>query len=163
MKERVDRPVPHARKDGLVIQELAEEVLVYDLERHKAHCLNQTAARIWKHCDGRTTVAEIARLLQAELKGPVDEEMIWFAVDQLGKDHLLRERIPRATDTVGMSRRELVKHLGVAAIVALPLVSSIVAPTAIQALSCLPSLSVCSDPVQCCSGLCPGAPTGICT
>jgi hypothetical protein len=160
MKERVDRLVPHARKDGLVVQELAEELLVYDLERHKAHCLNRTAAWIWKHCDGRTTVAEIARLLQAELKGPVDEEMIWFAVDQLGRDHLLRERIPRATDTVGMSRRELVKQLGVAAIVALPLVTSIIAPTASQAVSCTPSGQPCGTPAQCCTPLCSAGTCG---
>jgi hypothetical protein len=156
MKEKEARPVPHARKDGLVVQELAEEMLVYDLERHKAHCLNHTAAWIWKHCDGRTTVAEIARLLQAELKRPVDEEMIWFAVDQLGRDHLLRERIMRPAETVGMSRRELVKQLGMAAIVALPLVTSIVSPTAIQAATCLGSGAACTSSVQCCSGLCQG-------
>jgi len=34
--------IPVARKEGLVIQETSEEVLVYDLTSNKAHCLNQT-------------------------------------------------------------------------------------------------------------------------
>jgi hypothetical protein len=54
-----DRLIPCARTEGLVVQTLADEVLVYDLERHKAHCLNHAAALIWKHCDGRTSVAEM--------------------------------------------------------------------------------------------------------
>ena len=61
MKERLH--LPRARTDGLVINELTDEVLVYDLKRDKAHCLNAAAASVWKQCDGRTTVAEIARRL----------------------------------------------------------------------------------------------------
>ena len=51
--------LPRARKDGLVIKELSNETLVYDLERDEAHCLNQTAGLVWKQCDGRTTVTKI--------------------------------------------------------------------------------------------------------
>ena len=61
---------PQVRKDGLVVKELPEEMLVYDLERHRAHCLNQTAALVWKHCDGQTSAKEIATLLKKELKAP---------------------------------------------------------------------------------------------
>src|SRR6266571_4556339 len=35
---------PLARKEGLVVKEVSGEVLLYDLDRDKAHCLNQTAA-----------------------------------------------------------------------------------------------------------------------
>jgi len=59
--DAIDRPL--ARQDRLVVQELSEEVLVYDLDRHRAHCLNRTAALIWRHCDGSTSVAEMARRL----------------------------------------------------------------------------------------------------
>jgi hypothetical protein len=61
MKETTQRPL--ARTDNLVINELTDEVLVYDLQRDKAHCLNHTAASVWKQCDGRSTAAEIARRL----------------------------------------------------------------------------------------------------
>ena len=50
---------PRARRDGLVIRELNGELLVYDLERHRAHCLNPTAALVFKQCDGRTSPARM--------------------------------------------------------------------------------------------------------
>ncbi len=37
---------PLARHEGLVVQKLDGEVLIYDLQRHRAHCLNSTAAAI---------------------------------------------------------------------------------------------------------------------
>ena len=40
---------PRARTEGLVVTELPDELLVYDLERHRAHCLNPTAALVFKH------------------------------------------------------------------------------------------------------------------
>ena len=46
--------MPQARKDGLIIKALTDEVVVYDLERHEVHCLNRVAALVWQHCDGRT-------------------------------------------------------------------------------------------------------------
>jgi hypothetical protein len=61
------KTLPKARRNKLVIQELPDEVLVYDQERDKAHCLNQTAALVWKQCDGRTDVPTIAKRLQDEM------------------------------------------------------------------------------------------------
>ena len=46
---------PRARSDGLVVRHLPGELIVYDLERHAAHCLNETAATIFRHADGRRT------------------------------------------------------------------------------------------------------------
>src|SRR5207248_2525045 len=40
--DTIDRP--SARQDRLVVQELSDEVLVYDLDRHRAHCLNRAAS-----------------------------------------------------------------------------------------------------------------------
>ena len=50
------------------MQALPNEVLVYDLERHRAHCLNQTAALIWKHCDRQTSMVEMIRILGKEIE-----------------------------------------------------------------------------------------------
>jgi len=63
--------LPKARQDKLTVRELPDETLIYDHLAAKAHCLRQTAALVWKHCDGRTTVAELAGLLQRELGVPV--------------------------------------------------------------------------------------------
>ena len=48
---------PISRSNGLVIHEIPGEVLVYDLNSNKAHCLNEPAAFVWKYCDGTHSIA----------------------------------------------------------------------------------------------------------
>ncbi len=127
---------PHARKEGLIVEDLSDETLVYDQERHKAHCLNQTAAFVWRHCDGQTSVSELARLVQDELGIPTNDDVVWLALDRLHRTHLLQERQQEGTETRRYSRRLLVKRLGQVGI-AVPMVASIVSPAAAQAASCL--------------------------
>ena len=161
MKEKDRQRKPLARKDGLVIQELPDEVLVYDLDSDRAHCLNQTAAFVWQRCDGRNTTAQITRKLGQQFDCSVDEKIVWLALDQLGRNHLLeRQPIPPPA-LMGMNRRAMVRSLGLAAALAIPVVTSILAPMPAQAATCLPSGSPCSDPTQCCpvgSGVCSGSP-----
>ena len=158
MKENAGS-IPRARREGLVIQELPDEVLVYDRERDKAHCLNQTAALVWGYCDGKTTVPTMARQLEHDLKTEaVDEKIVWYALNQLSKDHLLADDFIAPAMLSGMSRRQMVRVMGVAAVIALPLVTSIIAPTPAQAATCLATGAACSGGAQCCSGSCPGSP-----
>ena len=154
MKQQANRGTkPLARKEGLVIQELPDEVLVYDLDRDRAHCLNQTAAFVWQHCDGRATTDQIASSLSNKLNAPVDEKIVWFAVDQLRRNHLMTDSVvPKVLS--GMNRRQMVQALGLAAAVALPVVASIVAPTPAQASTCLGTGAACTASAQCCSGVC---------
>jgi hypothetical protein len=137
MKEGNSAFMPHAREAELACHELSDEMLVYDLKRHKAHCLNPTATQVWKHCDGQTTVKEIARRLEQECQVPVEEEVVWLALDRLGRAHLLRERVSKPDQTSGLTRRAAMRKLGVTAAIALPLVTSIIAPMAVQAATCL--------------------------
>jgi Coenzyme PQQ synthesis protein D (PqqD) len=145
---------PCARAHGIVVQALLDEVLVYDLECHKAHCLNHTAALVWKRCDGRTAVGEMARLLEQETHSPVPADVVWLALQQLRKARLLTGQIPAPQGMTKLSRREVMRRLGWGAAVALPLVTSIVAPTAVEAASCLGTGSACTASAQCCSGVC---------
>lgn len=154
MKREKEQLIPEARKKGLVVQELSGEVLVFDRERNKAHCLNQTAALVWNHCDGKTSVEQIARAIEKEIKAPVAEDVIWLGVDQLSKTHLLQERAKVPEDRSGISRREVMKRIGLATAVALPAVTSIVAPRAVQAATCLTAGQSCTASAQCCSGIC---------
>ena len=55
----MDNTFPTARKSGLVVQEMPDELLVYDTENNKAHCLNTTAAFVWKSCDGKKTARAV--------------------------------------------------------------------------------------------------------
>ena len=90
--------MPLARQDELVVEELQDETLVYDLKRHKARCLNRTAALVWQHCDGQTTVTELAALLEEQLATPTDETVVWMALDRLGRAHLLSEPVTLPAD-----------------------------------------------------------------
>lgn len=145
---------PQARSEGLVVQELSDEVLVYDLERDKAHCLNHTAALIWRHCDGKTGIAQLAQMVAKESGLPADEEIVWLALEQLSKARLLPEAVKRREEKKPMTRREVIKRLGLGAAAAIPVVTSIVAPMAAQAATLLPPGSPCAAPGQCASGLC---------
>ena len=151
---------PRARQESLIIKTLPEEVLVYDLAADKAHCLNRTAAFVWNNCDGRKTVSEIARLLGEELQTPIDEKVVWLALDQLEKFKLLQEQGGKPAKVNGLSRRQVVRSLGLAAAVALPLITSIVAPTAVQAASLLPPGACCTSPGNCTSNNCSSSNPG---
>src|SRR5437867_7114608 len=114
MKREIGKKLPRARKEGLLIQELPEEVLVYDLSTAKAHCLNQTAALVWKRCDGKTSTAEMTKFLQKELGSRVDAGVVLLALHRLEKARLIEEgSAPR--DRV--SRRDLLRRIGWAAAV----------------------------------------------
>jgi hypothetical protein len=151
---------PLCRQDGLIIRELENEILIYDTKNNRAHCLNETAARVWKQCDGRTTTEEISRALSEQLGTEVNEKVVWFAVKQFSQDELLEETLalPPAYQVSGLNRREMIRVLGLAAVVAVPLVTSIVAPTAVQAATCFAPGVSCGTSAECCSGLCTGTP-----
>jgi len=158
-KENKGAEAPQARAADLVTREMPDEVLVYDLKRHKAHCLNQSAAMIWRYCDGRRSVADIARLVGKDLNTAVDEEIVWLAVDSLGKAHLLEERVVAPAGMPRVSRRNAIRRLGLGIAIAAPVVMSIVAPTVVSAQSCLSDGMACSPTgtnTMCCSQCCGG-------
>src|SRR5947207_12714590 len=105
---------PQARHDGLIVRELDNEILIYDTETNKAHCLNDTATLVWKQCDGQSTAAEISRRLSDQVGTKVDERVVWFALKQFDRDHLLAEKVmlPPPLLAAGLNRREMVRVLG---------------------------------------------------
>jgi hypothetical protein len=147
------KPGPRARAEGLVVQELADEVLVYDLDRHLSHCLNHSAAFVWRHCNGRTSVRELATLLQREFNLPEDEGVVRLALDHLQRAHLLRDwdSTPAANASLS-SRRALMRKLGLAGGLSLllPWVESIVTPAAASAASCKAKGTACVADADCC-------------
>lgn len=156
MINKVDIFTPKARYQELVIQELADETLIYDLTTSKAFCLNPTAAFVWHHADGQTPIKQIAYLLQKKLRAPVDESIIWFALEKLAKNNLLENPVAAPQMFAGMNRRELITVAGKSAAVAIPLVFAIVAPTAAHAASGANRANgvACNSGTQCASGTC---------
>ncbi len=128
-----DSQFPTARKNGLVVQEVPGEVLVYDLDTNKAHCLNETAAFVWKSCDGNTSVSDIASVLASKTGKTVNEDLVWLAIDQLNENRLLEKEIKASF--AGQSRREAIKKIGMASVIALPVIASLVAPPAALAVT----------------------------
>ena len=165
MKNPMQQTMPIARREGLLIREVNDETLVYDMDRHKAHCLNRSAALIWKHCDGQKSASDIARLIEVEQNTLVHADVVQFGLLQLRRTHLIDKQITLTTDGEVLSRRDLIKRLGAAAAVGLPLVTSVLAPRAVEASTCTAAGQACSpdSPAPgntCCSGVCT---TGACT
>ncbi|MEO6588017.1 MAG: PqqD family protein [Pyrinomonadaceae bacterium] len=147
---------PIARKDDLVIQEVGGEILVYDLRTNKAICLNQTSALVWQNCDGKKNAIEIATDIEKKLGSNVNEDFVWFAVNQLQKENLLDEENIIVNKFEGLNRREIIKKIGLTSMAAIPVVVALAAPTAIHAQSCTAmggSCTVGATPSTCCPGL----------
>jgi hypothetical protein len=139
---------PRARTSRLVTRDLGDELLVYDLDRHKAYCLNQVAMQVFRHCDGETTIPDMVLRIGNALGMPVDEQAVRLGLVRLEKAHLLDSSVTQILQT---SRREMLRTLGRAAAVVVPLVTAITVPTSAQAASgCVPFGHPCTGPGQCC-------------
>jgi len=142
------KPNPKARDEQIIVEQILDETLVYDLKRHKGHRLNRTAAAIWRRCDGQTTVAEMAASLP-ELGLPADAELVRYTLARLEGVHLLHERVTPRLRKPTISRREILSKLAQGGSVALllPVVSSIAAPTPAMAASpvCVEVGDVCGE------------------
>jgi hypothetical protein len=140
--------IPLAKKENIVIQELDNEVLIYDLNINKAFCLNETSAIIWQLCDGTKTVSEISQAVGNKFNSTVSEDFVWLALEQFRKDKLMTNDFEGVFEEVfkGQTRREVIRKVALASMVALPVVSSIIAPTAINAQS---GTCICTTPGDC--------------
>jgi hypothetical protein len=121
---------PRVRRDALVVRELPSETVVYDRDSHGAHCLDRTAAAVFRAADGTRTVEEIAAALGTD--APPDERVsaARAALDALADAGLL-EGPPGA----GPSRREVLRRVGIGAAFLAPAVLSVLAPTPAEALA----------------------------
>ncbi len=135
---------PERRRQGLVVTVLDDEVLVYDLQRHRAHCLNRTAARVFENCDGRTSVSELARRLEGPGRGRDKESVVWLALEKLEKAQLLAAPLSAGVPEARLSRRELMRGAVAASAFLLPAITSLVAPTPAEAAATCVLASACA-------------------
>src|SRR3954453_19267331 len=90
--ERTAMPyVAKARVDALRVEEVHDEVLVYDLARRKAHSLNRQAALLWRLCDGTRDIAELAAALAVATGLEADADVVLHGLRQLDRQGLLAE------------------------------------------------------------------------
>jgi len=139
---------PKRRRDDLVVERLPEETLVYDLKRHKAYCLNVSSSLVWRHCDGKTNISDLARLLEKELSTPESEDMVKLALGELNSAGLLVPGEGEIPFAGGISRRAAVRRMGVAGVIGalIPTVVSFAAPTAASAVTCVADSNCKANP-----------------
>jgi hypothetical protein len=121
---------PRARKARLIVRRLPDETLVYDNETSRAHCLGPVAASVWRHADGRSSVARIAAAVGRESGTEIGEAAVRVALERLDDARLLDQALPAS----GRSRREWMKQ---AAMITGLTVVSITAPLSVEAATCV--------------------------
>ena len=124
--------LPKAKTENIVVQQLNDETLIYNLTTNQAFCLNETAAKVFELCDG------IATFDKLKTKYQLTDEIIYLALDGLKKDNLIESDY--VSPFAGMNRREVIKKVGLTSMITLPILFSLVAPSAAQAAS------VCINP-----------------
>jgi peptide-methionine (S)-S-oxide reductase len=128
---------PKARRDRLFVQNVGDEIVVYDQETRKAHRLNPTAALVWRSCDGQTYVTDIARSLRSKLGAAADENLVRIALGRLEAVRLLETGIGVSLDEVAEGRRAFLRKGAAAGAVSLllPVVATLPRPSLAAALS----------------------------
>jgi hypothetical protein len=156
----ITRPV--ARAEGLLVESVGDETVVYDLDTKEAHCLKSLAAAVFMYADGKRTAADIAELAAYRMGTPVTEAEVADAVTQLESCALLDAGPLLIRD--GVSRREFgaraAKIAGV--MTATPLIASVMAPAASAALSQIPTGECCGHAPDTCTGGNPLCESGHC-
>jgi hypothetical protein len=119
--------LPQAKNENIIVQNLNDEVLIYDSSNNRAFCLNSTSANVFNHCDGATTFKDL------EQRYGYSEDLIYLTLDTLAQEKLIVGDYQ--SKLAGISRREAIRKVGLATMIALPLVSSLAAPKAANAAS----------------------------
>jgi hypothetical protein len=130
---------PTARSEGMLVEQIGDEAVVFDSVRNTAHCLSPLATAVYMGADGRTRREDLAEVAASTVGEPVSVEAVDAAVGELQELGLIEE-------PSGMTRRTMVGRtaMATAALSAAPLVTSIVTPagaaSATLQLECPPSM-----------------------
>lgn len=119
--------LPKARSRNIVVQTLGRETLIYDLDVNRAFNLNETLSVVFRHCDGKTSVADLQRRYK------YTDDLIHFALGELKAHDLLEDY--NGNHFVGLSRREAIRKVGLGTMFAVPVIAGLVAPHAVTASS----------------------------
>lgn len=142
--------LPLTRRRDIVVSETHDETIVYDLKTNKVFCLNDTCRRVWNLCDGTRTPERIGIDIDGKETG---KEMAKIALMQLERSGLME---PNGFESPRTSRREMIRILGVAGAMSLPLITALVAPSSAyaQSVSCPPPQTPCPGDIligRCCT------------
>lgn len=136
--------LPEARTTDIIEQEAGAELLIYDTRIDKAYHLNETSKIIYTACAERMTLDELKR------RHRFSDDLIHFALDEMRASGLIEGEISDRFSE--LSRRDVIKRVGIGTLAALPVIAALTAPTAANAASGCPSPSGNNIPSNCPAG-----------
>lgn len=141
------RLIHPARAADVLVEEVGDETVVYDLKTKEAHCLKPLAAFAFAHADGKRTLDELVQLAQRTLTPAPSATEVSAVVAELERSSLLD--VPQLSVQHGTSRREMLRNTamaGAAATISGAFVTTVAAPAA-WAATCYNQPGGCScDP-----------------
>ncbi|HRH46802.1 MAG TPA: hypothetical protein PKY82_34470 [Pyrinomonadaceae bacterium] len=144
----MNKTLPLAKSEDFVVQELKNEVLIYNLKTNKALCLNSTASFIWNKCVPNSNYQDVINEFEKVHHQKIDDDFIDLVLDELSKADLLQGKRTFLNEKVSI--REVLLRYGLMA-VALPMIINVIAPTAAQSASGAPEpLCAAVVPLQMC-------------
>src|ERR1700722_15414252 len=106
---------PLARTEGLTIEEVDDEMRIYGETSDVGCVLNETAAIVWRSCDGKRTLKDFVNIVSEQLGTPAGEDMVLMALDKLAQHGLLLSGYePRGNAAERLSRRRFFNRAGIA-------------------------------------------------
>src|SRR5580700_2396026 len=98
--------LPSARTKDLIAIEVANELVVQDMDGREIARLDRLDGQIWAIANGHRSVHEIIDLLHMEMGGvPLNAETVWSVLDRLADLDLLADRITPPALGRSLSRR----------------------------------------------------------
>ena len=119
-----------SRRDDLLWEAVADEVVVWDKVQNRAHRLNQSASVVWRNANGSNSIQDLTAIVSRELGTSENATaVVEEAVDSLITLGLLKPGVEQTG-----TRRELFRRAAMVA-VAVPVIASVAVPTAARAAS----------------------------
>ena len=136
----------------LIARTIGDELLLFDEETSTAHCLNGIAGEMWMACERESSASEVTELLHPRWPD-IEEEVVAASLSKLAAAGLLEGTTVQ--ENISTGRRQLIRKLGFAAAVALPIVvtSVLIPPAAAAASPCGGLAALCgTGHPPCCAG-----------
>ena len=124
---------PFAHPHKFIIEEVGNEVIVYDRTSKKAHSLNPPVAWIWRQCDGKTEIDQLSAEFERHFNTTPGFDFVLAGLEQLKTAGLLEIEGNSLSPEIGpmMSRRSALA----AGSAVFPLIATVLVPSAAAAKS----------------------------
>jgi hypothetical protein len=150
---------PKARKSKLLIRKVGNETVVYDTKTHNALALNELTTAVWEVCTGKSDASSLLEIIRCSGLVNAVDQVVLMAIDQLNRAGLLKTSTEtNETDKKRLTRREMIRLIGITSAAALPAISIIgIQPAIAQSSGLGQHGDPCNGPGDCISGHCGSA------